>query len=179
MRMRVVCQCVDCCFAEWRSGEVRTCVRWVLRSDCASVCLFFCLDNEFVPLNTRCPLSANIINISSATLSHEPSGSKASVVYHFSSDPDLRNDRCLLGKSVAFRHHVRNYVYNLFIVCVVPIDVVVHKHEDDSILEICRQNIEFFLHNILDFTEERQRSVSWEKKPTGLVLQSCPVHDEE
>ena len=54
---------------------------------------------------------------------------------------------------------------NFFIVFWAPIDVVVHGHEDDAILEIFGQNIEFFLHHDLGFTEELQRSVPWENLP--------------
>ena len=46
-----------------------------------------------------------------------------------------------------------------------PIDVVVNRHEDDAIFEIFRQNFEFFLHHVLDFTEEHQRDVPCENLP--------------
>ena len=43
---------------------------------------------------------------------------------------------------------LRLQIYSLFLV---PSDVVVHRHED-AILEIFRQNLEFFRHHVLDFS---------------------------
>ena len=44
----------------------------------------------------------------------------------------------------------------------------VHRHEDDAIFEIFRQNIEFLFHHFFDSTEELQRSVPWENLPLEL-----------
>ena len=55
--------------------------------------------------------------------------------------------------------HEKNHVCN-------SIDVVVHRHADDAMLEIFLQNFEFFLHHVLDFAEEIQRDVPWETLDT-------------
>ena len=43
----------------------------------------------------------------------------------------------------------------------VPIDVFLHRHEDEAIPEIFRQSNEFHLHHVSDFTKELQRGVIW------------------
>ena len=56
--------------------------------------------------------------------------------------------------------------FTIFHCFLAPIDVVVHGHEDDAILvEVLRQNIEFFLRHAVDFTEELQRRAPWENLP--------------
>ena len=59
------------------------------------------LDNGLVDRNTGCLLSANLIIINSATLSHSPPGHSLQVEYHFVSDPGPRNDQRPAGNLIA------------------------------------------------------------------------------
>ena len=84
----------------------------------------------------------------------------------FSSNPSLKNDQCPLGKTSAYSATLEELPLPIASLSLLaPVGVVVHRDEDDAILEIFRQGIEFFLHHVLDFTEELQRSVPWENLP--------------
>ena len=58
-------------------------------------------ENGLVDRKTGCPLSPNLIIISSATRSHFPPGLSLYVEYHFVSDPGPRNDQRPAGNLFA------------------------------------------------------------------------------
>ena len=67
---------------------------------------------------------------------------------------------------------------HLFVSICCPIDVVIHRHEDDSIFELFTLNPALF-HRPLDLTKHLQYCVSWKfSTRTRLVLrQYHPIHD--
>ena len=46
-----------------------------------------------------------------------------------------------------------------------PVNVVVHRHEHDAVLEVLRVDLEFVFHQFLDFLEKLRSSVPWENLP--------------
>ena len=149
---------------------VMTLQLWVPRCDISIISHHLCF-SEVAWKVTRSSeywmptFAANNIIISSATLSHEPPFTIERDM-PFSSNPSLRNDQCPLGKTSAYSatlEELRLQIASLSFV--VPVEVVVHQHEDDAFLEIFRQSFEFFLQHVLNFMEELQRGASWESVP--------------
>ena len=83
---------------------------------------------------------------------------------NFVSDPGPRNDQCPAGKlfankvtSVALAMHSRHIVFRS------PYDVIEHRLEDNSSLELFW--VAHFGHELLDFADELQCGESWENIP--------------
>ena len=59
-----------------------------------------------------------------------------------------------------------------------PIDVVVYRHEDDSVFELFKLNI-LLIHRRLDLTKQLQCRVSWKNvtRTTLVLRQYHPIHD--
>ena len=93
-------------------------------------------ENGLVARKTGCPLSPNLIIINSATLSHSPRGLSMEVEYHFFSDPSPRNDQRPAGNLFANKDKCGVSNTFLFIVYGSPYDVIEHRHEDNSSLEL-------------------------------------------
>ena len=120
------------------------------------------LDEGLVPLNTRMPVLCEwyhhfftvfVPNLSFCGLTwHTIFFRSRSEEWPMSFGKNLRH----------VRQPLRNYVYKFLHFFWA---VLVHRHEYDAILEIFRQNSEFFLHHVSDFTEKLQRSVPWENLP--------------
>ena len=103
------------------------------------------------------PALCKFVNIYVATLFHKPFRLWASVAFHYSSDPCPRNDQCPRGNFLAFSatsEELRSQHSSLPIWP--PIDVAVHRREDDSIPEIFWLNV-IFLHHVLGFPQARFR----------------------
>ena len=92
--------------------------------------------------------------------------------YHFVSDPGPRNDHCPGEKSFRIERH-KCGISNTFLLIVSnsPYDVIEHRHEDNSSLELCW--VAYFVHELLDFTDKLQCCESWENIPS-VLRRLCP-----
>ena len=117
------------------------------------------LDKTLVPVNTGCPLYF---------VSQTMNGDCSKPI---SSDPSPRNDQCLLER-IAFT--------TFFVAFLASINVVVHRHEDDSILEIFWLKVIF----LTMFSTSGKRfcvvcpGKIFHSNTTGF-RQYCPAHDTE
>ena len=132
-----------------------------------------CIDNFAPPLllsvprdsglaarKTGCPLSPNLIIIDSATLHHFPCGLSLLVEYHFVSDPGPKNDQVLLEFFANGDTSVELAMHSRFMVFISPYDVIEHRHEDNSFLELF--GFAHFVHELLDITDKLQCGESLE-----------------
>ena len=67
------------------------------------------------------------------------------------------------------REHLKNYIDKSLHCFWVPIDVILHRHEDEAIPEIFRQSNEFFLHHVSDFTFFMRANFVWPNDQTVLL----------
>ena len=116
--------------------------------------------NALVARNMGWALSLRFI-MSSATLSHWPPSARMSVAIHFVAEPGPRNDewpsRIFSHNNPQLMHFPNIHVhYSDFSIRYVG----VHRHENNSLLELFWFTTKV-LHQILDFLENLQRSVSW------------------
>ena len=126
--------------------------------------LSFPRDHGLVDRKTGCPLSLNLIIINSATLSHSPPSLSLSVEYHFVSDPGARNDQRPAGNLLAKKDTSVELAIHFFsLSLVLPYDVIEHRHEDKSSLEV--RWVAHFVHELVDFFDDLQRSESWKNIP--------------
>ena len=94
-------------------------------------------ENGLVARKTGCLLSPNLIIINSATRSHFPPGLSLLVEYHFVSDPGPRNDQRLAGNLFANRDtSVELAIHSVSLSSFHHIDVIEHRHEDNSSLDL-------------------------------------------
>ena len=129
-------------------------------------------DSGLVARKTGCPLSPNLNIINSATLSHCLCGLSLQVEYHFVSDPGARNDQRPGGNLFCeYRHKCGVSNTFPFIVRRSPYDVIEHRHEDNSSLELCW--VAHFVHEFLDFVDELQCGESCTRVPLAHH-QLCP-----
>ena len=104
--------------------------------------------------------------MSSAVLSHSPSGLLTWVPHHFLSDPSPRNDQCAYFVTLwAFAIHV-------FVSSFCPSTVIAHWHQDDPSLGVLKFTLQFS-HHLLNLVEDLQCGESWENCP--LELHRLPV----
>ena len=121
-------------------------------------------ENALVDRKTGCPVSPNLIVINSATLSHSPRGLSLLVESHFFSDLGPRNDQRPSGNLFANKDpSVELAMHSFFIAFNSPYDVIEHRHEDNSSLELFW--VAHLVHELLDFLDGLQCSESWEDIP--------------
>ena len=121
-------------------------------------------DNGLVARKTGCPLTQNLIIINLATQSHSPHGPSLSVEYNFVSDPGPRNDQRPAGNLFA-NIDTKCGISNIFllIVFISPYDVIEHRHEDNSSLELF--GFAHVAHDFLNFADSLSCWESWENTP--------------
>ena len=117
-------------------------------------------ENGLVARKTGCPLCPDLISINSAT---SPCGLSLLVEYHFVSDPSPRNDQRPAGNLFANRDTSVELAIHSVSLSYFPYDVIEHRHEDDSSLELF--GFAPFAHELLDFLDELQCSEAWENSP--------------
>ena len=95
---------------------------------------------------------------------HSPRSLSLLVESHVFSDPEPRNDQRLSGFFFANKDpSVTISNAFLFIVFNSPYDVIEHRHEENSSLEVFW--VVHLVHELLDFLDELQCSESWEDIP--------------
>ena len=81
--------------------------------------------------------------------------------YHFVSDPGPRNDQCPAGNLFANRDtSVELAIHSVSLSLISPYDVIEHRHEDNSSLELF--GFAHIAHELWDFVDELQCGESWE-----------------